>query len=37
MSDRDLALSKRSEQAKADEERYEEAVRLYNEHYGEKK
>ncbi len=33
----DLVLSKRSEQAKADEERYEEAVRLYNEHYGEKK
>ena len=33
----DLVLSKRSEQARADEERYEEAVRLYNEHYGEKK
>lgn len=33
----DLVLSKRSEQAKADEERYEEAVRRYNEHYGEKK
>lgn len=33
----DLVLSKRSEQAKADEERYEEAVRLYNEHYGENK
>ena len=33
----DLVLSKRSEQARTDEERYEEAVRLYNEHYGEKK
>ena len=33
----DLVLSKRSDQAKADEEHYEEAVKLYNEHYGEKR
>lgn len=31
----DLVLSKRSDQAKADEEHYEEAVKLYNEYYGE--